>query len=451
MKLEARELIEGTRITIGKRVYYRQGKRVLGKTYSAEYRDSAGQQVTESLGTRSRLEARRKAMTIFQRLEDGEERIVDTRLTIDELMAGYFQMVKARGLAPKSQHKYEADLDKLKRFCHAQRLTLANRFGREQFYAFREWLVEQGYADKTVYGVLTLCKQVFKWGHHEGKLREYRLGRATLAKAKAKPQPCFTTEDVELLIAQSEGVEKAAFATLAYAGLRIGELEQLQWIDVQLDRGELGMLHIRRGGSSGTTKTKDHRFVPIHPRVRPLLDRLSPKSGLVFPGVRERELLKRLKRLCHEIGLPNPTQYKLHSFRHHFASLCANHNVAYRKALTWLGHSSSEILDLYYHLHDADSQAAMQALAGGGEAGPGDVQIDDAVTSSEMPDTPAEGTLRATGASTIEKSSQDELEKQLTELLFPETERAGFEPAVGPEPYADLANRCLQPLGHLSG
>ena len=92
-------------------------------------------------------------------------------------------------------------------------------------------------------------------------------------------------------------------------------------------------------------------------------------------------------------------------------------------------HSSSEILDLYYHLHDADSQAAMQALAGGGEAGPGDVQIDDAVTSSEMPDTPAEGTLRATGASTIEKSSQDELEKQLTELLFPETERAGFDQA----------------------
>ena len=35
-----------------------------------------------------------------------------------------------------------------------------------------------------------------------------------------------------------------------------------------------------------------------------------------------------------------------------FASLCANHRVAHRKALAWLGHSSSEMLDLYYHLHD---------------------------------------------------------------------------------------------------
>ena len=43
--------------------------------------------------------------------------------------------------------------------------------------------------------------------------------------------------------------------------------------------------------------------------------------------------------------------------------MCANHQVAYKKALAWLGHSSSNILDLYYHLHDAESEAAMQAMA----------------------------------------------------------------------------------------
>jgi len=59
---------------------------------------------------------------------------------------------------------------------------------------------------------LILAKQVFKWGHHEGKLREYRLVGAKITKAKAKPQPCFTTEQVDLIIANSEGYEKAAFA-----------------------------------------------------------------------------------------------------------------------------------------------------------------------------------------------------------------------------------------------
>jgi hypothetical protein len=55
--------------------------------------------------------------------------------------------------------------------------TLAHRFDRESFFAYRQWLVDNGYADKTVYGALTLAKQVFKWGFHEGRLREYRLGR----------------------------------------------------------------------------------------------------------------------------------------------------------------------------------------------------------------------------------------------------------------------------------
>jgi integrase len=77
-------------------------------------------------------------------------------------------------------------------------------------------------------------------------------------------------------------------------------------------------------------------------------------------------LLQRLKKLCDECEFENPRQYKLHSFRHHFASLCANHHLAHRKALAWLGHSSSEMLDLYYHLHDEDSQQAMRELAKSG-------------------------------------------------------------------------------------
>lgn len=40
-----------------------------------------------------------------------------------------------------------------------------------------------------------------------------------------------------------------------------------------------------------------------------------------------------------------------------------NHHVAHRKALAWMGHSSSNILDLYYHLSDAESEATMKALA----------------------------------------------------------------------------------------
>ena len=124
-----------------------------------------------------------------------------------------------------------------------------------------------------------------------------------------------------------------------------------------------------------------------------------------------------MKELCEQLKFPKATEFKLHSFRHHFASLCANHAVAYRKALAWLGHSDSSILALYYHLTDSDSQAAMEALAG-----------DDFRAVELKPESlAAEGNLRAMGQSKIENDSQVEAEQFVTKLLGGETERGRFE------------------------
>jgi integrase len=340
------------------------------------------------------------------------------------LLDDYLSFVAAKGVAPKTECKYRADLSKLRTFCREQQIVLAVRFGRESFFRFREWLVAQDYEPKTVHAALMNCKQAFKWGHAEGKLREYRLTNTKLAEAKAKPQPCFTTDQVERLIAATDGVERAALATLAYAGLRIGEVEQMLWRDVRLAPDGSGMFHVRLGGSNGTTKDKEARFVPVHPRVRPLIEALPRDGELVFPGTRERHLLKRVKALCKALKFPNPSAFKLHSFRHHFASLCANHHVAYRKALAWLGHSDSSILQLYYHLSDSDSQAAMDALAGVGH-GASPVEVKGPAATRAI-----EGALRATVESTIENGAQKEAEQVIINLLGGETERGGFEPPL---------------------
>jgi len=200
------------------------------------------------------------------------------------------------------------------------------------------------------------------------------------------------------------------------------------------------MFHVRLGGSNGTTKDKDARFVPIHPRIRPLIAALPKNGDQVFPDVHERQLLKRVKELCGTLNLAGAKAFKLHSFRHHFASMCANHQVAYRKALAWLGHSDSSILQLYYHLTDNDSQAAMEALAGDGFRAP-----------ELKPETAAvEGNLRATGQSTIEKLSQSEAEQNVKILLGTVTERGRFELPRRFKPPTAFPVLLLQPLGHLS-
>ena len=44
-------------------------------------------------------------------------------------------------------------------------------------------------------------------------------------------QPCFTIEQVELLLLRAERWAVPMFATLAFTGIRIGELQQLRWED----------------------------------------------------------------------------------------------------------------------------------------------------------------------------------------------------------------------------
>jgi|GEM_PF-753116 len=419
MKLDARERIEGTDITIGRRVYYKDGQAIVSTRWAAEYRDTTGNQVGVSLGCTSKLHARRKALALHAKLESGERPVANSRLTLEELVDAYFATVKAKGVARKTEWKYRADLGKLKSFCKDEQITLAIRFGRESFYRYRESLVKQEYKPKTVYAALTVCKQVFKWGHAERQLNENRLTGCKLAKAKADPQPCFTTDQVEQLIQSTSGIEQAVIATLAYAGLRIGEAEQLLWRDVRVDESGMGMFHVRLGGSNGTTKDKDARFVPIHPRIRQLIADLHRCSDHVFPGIRERQLLKRLKELCATLKFARADKFKLHSFRHHFASLCANHQVAYRKALAWLGHSDSSVLQLYYHLSDADSQAAMAALAGDSFR---NVELKPLPLNSA----PVEGNLRATAESKIETHAQNTDYIELMKLLNLKPERTGF-------------------------
>lgn len=416
MKLEERTRIEGTDITIGRRVYYKDGKTTVSARWAAEFRDASGKQHSENLGCTTKGEARCKALLLHAKLADGQTRVADARLGLEELVDLYFMHTKAKGVALKTEWKYRADLNKLKAFCKDEKITLAVRFGREAFYRFREALVKQGYKPKTVHGALTIAKQVFKWGHAEGRLREYRLVGTKLAEAKAATQPCFTTAQVEALINATTGIEQAVLATLAYAGLRIGEAEQLLWQDIRLDADGSGMFHIRRGGSNGTTKDKDARFVPIHRRIRLLLDALPRLTDHVFPGIHERQLLKRVKALCDALDFVSPLKFKLHSFRHHFGSLCANHHVAYPKALAWLGHSDSSILQLYYHLSDSDSQAAMQTLAGPAFA-----------SSTDEGKGPNEGRTRAIGQSTIEMSAQKIAESALMMLLGTEAEKGRFE------------------------
>ncbi len=370
MKLIDREVVDGTQVAIGRKVQYRKSEhgpvQKVSKTYTAEYTED-GKRRFEGLGTTNRREARRRAIEIQAQLDDGTQREKPTRLGVQALIDRYEAYNEARDLAPKTRAKYFSDLFKLRQFCEEANIRRASQFDEEAFARYGAWLRskthKQGteYANKSVYTALTIAKQMFKWGWRQRLIPVTSLVGTRLPSARARPQQSFTSEQIDALLERSEGVMHHAIAILAFTGLRVGELEALLWSDVKLEMSELGMLHIRRGGSSGSTKSGRDRFVPIHPRIRPIIDELPRSDERVLPGLRARTLLSQVKRLCRELGYS--PELKVHSFRHTFASSCANSRVPLRLAMAWLGHNSSSILNLYYHLHDTESEAAMKVLA----------------------------------------------------------------------------------------
>lgn len=113
-----------------------------------------------------------------------------------------------------------------------------------------------------------------------------------------------------------------------YTGLRFGELRDLRWADIDLDAGSNGVLHIRRGGSTDSTKTRRSRRVPMHPDVRRVIestpridgsDRVfheepTPTHPEIDAPLRERRLLNQIKRLARDCGFPDWRNACIHSF-----------------------------------------------------------------------------------------------------------------------------------------
>ena len=379
MKLLDRYHVEGTDppIQIGHRAKrLPSGAVLVSRKYSAQY-SLAGRQRCESLGTTNKAVAIRKAHEIARRIARGEERLISRRIDLRELVKQYLSMQQDRGAAPKTLTKYTHVLNELAEWYEQRAEGLANAFTERDFWAFCGWMTngrKRTVGLKTVEDRLIVVKQVFKYGAKQKLLLNNPLDGVSVPEAPTTVQPCFTPDQIATLLAAANETLRPVFATMAYTGMRFGEVRDLRWTDIQFSQGASGFVIVQRGGSGRTTKNRKVRRIPLHPELRDILAALPRKFDRVYtapPSARypkgdcplnERTLIQSLKDLCEKCGFENPRHYKLHTFRHAFASMCARNNVSYKYALTWMGHSSSEILDLYYTMFDQTAELAMNTI-----------------------------------------------------------------------------------------
>jgi integrase len=224
---------------------------------------------------------------------------------------------------------------------------------------------------KTIYCEGVIIKQLFKWARSRKLLTENPLAEIKLNKPPSEPKLGPSLDQVNRIIATTEEPLRSQLTVLAFTGMRAGELQRLRPEDIDLVGG---WIHIRsRPGAE--TKTRESRRVPIHTRLRVVLESLpvyrrpwlfTAGASKKFPAgdhhINVKRLNEQFTRLVDRLGMPagRDDGFVIHSLRHFFETHCVNAGIPQRVIDTWLGHRSDKSMAaVYYRLRDDESQSFM--------------------------------------------------------------------------------------------
>lgn len=297
------------------------------------------------------------------------------------------------GVRKSTQKRYRAVFDKFVPFATSRGVTIWNGVTAAFLNAYAAYLESLGYAYKTQLNELTTLKQAIRWMIQASHLQGVKPIDLKLRKAESERAYCYRPEEVRAMIEHCRAKPKLQWMAdliiaLACTGLRISEMASLRWSDLDLEAGRLKLTdETGRPNQSGRGRRKlksgRSRSFPIHPDLRTVLDRLPHTDAHVFHGPRGgrikpdtirivlvREVIKPLKERFPKRGDEKSFEDgRVHSFRHYFCSTCANSGVPERMVMEWLGHQDSEMVRIYYHLHDDEARRRMAALDFLGGAG----------------------------------------------------------------------------------
>lgn len=183
---------------------------------------------------------------------------------------------------------------------------------------------------------------------------------ATLLKTGKQEAGFYEREQVKDLLeeARTEGAMWHAMVLFAAStGLRLGELEALEWRDVDLARRRVVVSRSIWKGVVGTPKSGHARAVPLSDEAIAALKSLQHARPRVFSrndgGKMNASIaLKAMYRIQARARLPKNGWHKL---RHTFGTELARRGVAARTIQEWMGHQSIAMTNRYMH-HAPDAQ-----------------------------------------------------------------------------------------------
>lgn len=348
---------------------YRVFFRSQANCWCVAYIDDCGKRQRRALSARTKPEAEDAVKKLDGHLQPKAEPKPESRpklrrMTWDEVSEMFLTYKKGKGLAPRSIERYRASLAAFGRYLKsrnpqteqwADQITLAVLEG---YPAYRTGKQEECTVKTTHNDILTI-KGLLKWAS--------KVSRGLLSANPAcdweTPEPvtpkrrCYEPEEVKAMLAGVRDWLRPVVTTLAYTGMRIGELINLRWEDVDLSKK---LIHIRVR-EDWRPKGRADRSVPMHPQVEAVL-RMQRVGRYVFNGplggrLKETHVLKSLRADQRRLKL---REGDLHSFRRYFATQMMRSGVDAETVRQWGGWKSLETMMRY--LQDVKAEDSVEAM-----------------------------------------------------------------------------------------
>jgi integrase len=238
---------------------------------------------------------------------------------------------------------------------------------------FADRLLGEGLSASSVRNTILPLRAIFRRAHRRGDVAVNPTLKLTLPVVRGERERIAAPTEVGPLLDVLETDDRAIFATALYAGLRLGELQALQWDDVDL---AANLIQVRRSwdrqaGFVAPKSRSGNRRVPITASLRRELlnHRLQQGNGgqgFVFPNKRGSKpfnpgtLTLHTTKAWATAGL---TPIGLHECRHSYAAYMIAAGINSKALSTYTGHSSITItLDRYGHLLPGNEDQAAHLL-----------------------------------------------------------------------------------------
>jgi integrase len=278
-----------------------------------------------------------------------EERYIDkdkaARTTLGELYKWYLDLPEVK--AKKSVNRDRECLSHVLRLLsETVKISALTPGGIEAYQAQR--LAEPSTRRKgkttapaTVHLEVTMLKALLNRAVRHGNLDHNPIQRVKMVPVNNVRERVLTQAEFELLFLECAAHLRPIVALAYYSGMRKLEVLELSWNEVDFSKGIIRL-------AADRTKTRKSRMVPLHPRVRAMLERLPralhTNKVFLFKGKPLKDIRSAYEAACRRAGLED---FTFHDLRH-----CAINNLRqagndYFKIMAISGHKTMSVFKRY--------------------------------------------------------------------------------------------------------